>query len=127
MGFVILEKDGDKMYPGQFISYRVKVLPFYKAHWVTEITHVHEPHYFVDEQRTGPYSMWHHQHHFEETPQGVLMKDIVHYSIPFGWLGRLANRLFVQKEINTIFEYRYRILEQTFPCSVNDSIIRKLA
>lgn len=115
MGFVILYKSGgQKMYSGQIIKYKVNVLPLVRLDWVTEITHVTEPHYFVDEQRFGPYAMWHHQHRFSSVEGGVLMEDEVNYAIPFGILGRIANWLFVAKEVNTIFEHRYKVLEKHF-------------
>lgn len=115
MGFKILyQSGGEKTYAGQIIRYKVNVLPGIHAHWVTEITHVAEPHYFVDEQRFGPYALWHHQHHFKETPEGVEMTDEVNYAIPLGILGRLANSLFVQRQVNAIFDHRYRVLEAYF-------------
>src|SRR3954469_13301228 len=75
---------GDKMYPGQIIGYKVTVLPFIRLRWVTEITHVSEPFYFADEQRFGPYALWHHKHHFEQGPDGVVMTDEVDYALPLG-------------------------------------------
>lgn len=115
MGFQILYKSGEgKMYPGQLIRYRVNGIPFVPMHWVTEITHVQEPFYFVDEQRFGPYALWHHQHHFKEVEGGVEMTDEVNYAIPFGPLGRLVNWLFVRREVNAIFNHRYKTLEQFF-------------
>jgi ligand-binding SRPBCC domain-containing protein len=115
MGFHILYKSGgEKMYPGQLIRYYVKVLPFLRLHWVTEITHVDKPFYFVDEQRFGPYSLWHHQHHFSEVEGGVLMTDEVNYGIPMGFIGRLTHWLFVGREVNAIFEHRFKVLEKYF-------------
>jgi hypothetical protein len=70
---------------------------------------------FVDEQRIGPYKMWHHQHHFEATEGGTLMTDIVHYSLPMGFLGGIAHGLFVKKQLNDIFDYRQRKIEELFP------------
>lgn len=115
MGFKILYlSGGDKAYAGQIIRYRVSILPGIKVHWVTEITQLKELAYFIDEQRFGPYTLWHHQHHFKEVPGGVEMTDEVNYAIPLGLLGRFAHWLFVGKEVNTIFEHRFRILEQYF-------------
>ena len=115
MGFRILYKSGgDKMYAGQLIRYRVNVLPMVGLHWVTEITHVEEPNYFVDEQRFGPYALWHHQHHFSEAEGGVMMTDEVNYAIPLGFIGRLAHWFFVGREVNAIFEYRFTVLERYF-------------
>jgi ligand-binding SRPBCC domain-containing protein len=115
MGFKILYKSGgNKMYAGQLIRYIVNVLPFIPMHWVTEITHVSEPTYFVDEQRFGPYALWHHQHRFKETEDGVEMTDEVNYAIPLGVLGRVAHALFVKREVNRIFNHRYATLEAYF-------------
>ena len=115
MGFHILYRSGgQKMYPGQLIRYKVNGLPFVPMHWVTEITHVQEPYYFVDEQRFGPYALWHHQHHFKEVNGGVEMVDEVNYAIPLGILGRFANLVFVEREVNAIFDHRYKILEEYF-------------
>lgn len=115
MGFKILYiSGGPKMYPGQVIRYIVYGLPGIPMNWMTEITHVQEPHYFVDEQRFGPYALWHHQHHFKEVEGGVEMTDEVNYAIPFGFLGRLANWLFVAREVNRTFDHRYTVLESYF-------------
>lgn len=115
MGFNIkYQSGGQKMYPGQLIRYVVNALPGIPMNWVTEITHVSEPNYFVDEQRFGPYALWHHQHHFTEVDKGVEMIDEVNYAIPFGFIGRIANSLFVEREVNRIFEHRYHVLETYF-------------
>jgi ligand-binding SRPBCC domain-containing protein len=115
MGFEILYiSGGDAMYTGQIIRYFVRVFPLIKIHWVTEIKHVSEPHYFVDEQRFGPYALWHHQHHFKEVEGGVEIVDEVNYAIPLGILGRLAAWLFVEREVNSIFDYRFKVLETYF-------------
>lgn len=125
MQFKILYKSGgEEMYAGQIIRYKVNVLPFVPVTWVTEITHVQEPHYFVDEQRFGPYALWHHQHSFKEVEGGVEMTDEVNYAIPLGFLGRLANALFVGREVNRIFDHRFTILNDYFS-SINT--IRKTA
>lgn len=115
MGFEILYiSGGEKAYAGQIIRYNVSVLPGIKMHWVTEITQVKEGVHFIDEQRFGPYALWHHQHHFKAVPGGVEMTDEVNYAIPFGILGRLAHSLFVGGEVNRIFDHRYHILEKYF-------------
>jgi ligand-binding SRPBCC domain-containing protein len=116
MGFEITSKNlSEKMYPGMIISYMVKPVLGIKMLWVTEITHVEELRYFVDEQRIGPYSMWHHQHFIEPADQGVLMTDIVSYSPPFGFLGALANTIFIGNQLDNIFNYRENKLEKLFP------------
>jgi len=118
MGFEITSKNlSEKMYPGMIISYTVKPVLGIKMLWVTEITHVEEMKYFVDEQRIGPYSIWHHQHFIEPAGQGVLMTDIVTYSPPLGFLGALANTIFISKQLDSIFNYRENKLEKLFPGS----------
>ncbi len=114
MGFRITSGEPKKMYPGQIISYKVAPLPFIKASWVTEITHVEEGKFFVDEQRFGPYNLWHHEHHFEKTGNGTLMTDKVSYKIPFGFLGHIAQSVFVKKQLKGVFEHRVKILEEIF-------------
>lgn len=115
MGFTILySSGGDRTYAGQIIRYNVSVLPLITLHWVTEITHVKEPLYFVDEQRFGPYALWHHQHSFREVAGGVEMTDELNYAIPLGLLGRFAHWIFVGREVNRIFDYRFQVLEKFF-------------
>jgi ligand-binding SRPBCC domain-containing protein len=114
MGFEINDKIEDKMYPGQIISYIVKPIFNLPLTWVTEITHVNEPYYFVDEQRFGPYKFWHHKHFINEVNGGVELIDIVHYGLHFGLLGNIANSLFVKKKIVEIFVYREKIINEIF-------------
>ncbi len=115
MGFEITSPGlPDTMYPGMIIAYKVSPLLGIKMTWVTEITHVEEKKYFVDEQRIGPYKMWHHEHFVEATEHGVLMKDIVNYQLPLGFLGELAHKLFVRKQLKEIFQFRRGILEQKY-------------
>jgi len=103
-----------KMYPGQIIEYYVTPIPGIKKYWMTEITYVEEGKYFIDEQRIGPYSLWHHQHHFKETDHGVLMTDIIHYKIPFWFFGDIANALFVKQQLKKIFDFRFKKVEEIF-------------
>ena len=112
--FNILSGADKKMYPGQLISYRIKPLFNIPMTWVTEITQCKEKQYFVDEQRFGPYRFWHHQHHFEVTSEGVMMKDILHYALPMGWLGELVGGNFVKNKVEHIFSYRFEVLDQIF-------------
>ena len=111
---IISRHHGEKMYPGQIIEYKVKPLLGIPLYWMTEITHVKEGSYFIDEQRFGPYALWHHQHHFQRIEGGVEMTDIVHYKIPLGLLGRLANTLFVARQLRQIFDYRFKKVEELF-------------
>lgn len=115
LGFNIISKHhGEKMYAGQIIEYKVSPVLGIPLYWMTEITHVEQHKFFVDEQRFGPYSMWHHQHHFKEVPGGVEMTDIVHYKMPFRFLGDIANSIFVKKQLNDIFDYRFKAVEKIF-------------
>jgi ligand-binding SRPBCC domain-containing protein len=102
------------MYPGMLIEYTVRPLFGLPVRWVTEITHVREHEYFVDEQRAGPYRFWHHEHHFRPVEGGVEVRDLVSYRLPLGPLGSLINRLAVRGRLAQIFEYRRRVLEDRF-------------
>lgn len=106
--------ESDKMFAGQIIVYRLSPLPFYKTEWVTEITHVNEGDYFVDEQRFGPYALWHHKHQIKQIDGGVEMTDTIHYKLPFGILGKIANSLFIKGKLKDIFEFRHKTLEDIF-------------
>ena len=115
MLFQITSKElKEKMYPGMIISYKVSPVLNIKMTWITEITQVKEKQFFIDEQRLGPYKMWHHQHFFEEHENGVLMTDIITYIPPFGILGDIANHLFIKKQLEEIFNYRFNVLEKKF-------------
>lgn len=115
MGFQITSEVDKKAYAGQIITYKVGILPGVKSNWVTEITEVKEQQFFIDEQRFGPYKMWHHEHWFEEMPDGkTIMKDKISYKIPFGFLGHIAQKIFIKKQLKTIFEHRFTTLENFF-------------
>jgi ligand-binding SRPBCC domain-containing protein len=104
----------DEMYAGQVITYTVKPVLGIPMFWMTEITHVKDREFFVDEQRVGPYALWHHQHHFREIPGGVEMTDIVHYKLPGWWLGDIANTMFVRNQLKSIFTFRRAKVEALF-------------
>jgi ligand-binding SRPBCC domain-containing protein len=116
MGFVVTSDYAAdaKVYTGMIITYKISPLLGIKMDWMTEITHVADKQYFVDEQRFGPYALWHHQHHFKEIEGGVQMNDILHYAIPYGFIGTIANNVFVGKEVNRIFAYREKAIEKLF-------------
>lgn len=115
MGFVVTSNTGlGKMYPGMIITYKVSPMFNIKMNWMTEITHIKDLEYFVDEQRIGPYSMWHHQHKIEPIDGGVLMTDIITYQPPMGFLGAIANALFIKRQLQEIFDYRKIALENRF-------------
>lgn len=115
MGFIITSNTGpEKMYPGMIITYKVSPLFGIKLNWMTEITHVKDFEYFVDEQRAGPFKLWHHQHKLKQIEGGVLMTDIVTYEPPLGLLGSIANSFLIRKQVKQIFDYRTIALEKRF-------------
>ena len=113
MNFIITSPFlSNKAYAGEIIAYKVNPFPFITLKWVTEITQVKDKEYFVDEQRFGPYTMWHHEHHFKMIEGGIEMTDMVYYRIPFWFIGDIANSLFVRKKLQTIFTYRFKKIEE---------------
>lgn len=114
MTFHITSQVPEVMYEGLLITYKVSPLLGIKLDWTTEITHIQEHVYFVDEQRFGPYKMWHHEHHFREAPGGVMMTDRLYYAIGWGPFGWLAGALFVHGKVRGIFEFRERKLKEMF-------------
>lgn len=114
MRFQITSGEPKPMYAGQIITYRVSPFKGFTTHWVTEITQVQEKQFFVDEQRFGPYTMWHHEHHFSETASGVLITDRVSYKLPLRCLGQFAHRIFVRRQLQSIFNYRSHWLDKQF-------------
>jgi ligand-binding SRPBCC domain-containing protein len=111
---VITPEQPANMYPGQVIEYTVRPLFGIPLYWMTEITQVQPMQFFIDEQRVGPYALWHHQHHFKEIDGGVEMTDLVHYKNPLGFIGGIANSLFVKKKVESIFTYRFQKVEELF-------------
>jgi ligand-binding SRPBCC domain-containing protein len=115
MEFKILSPDAHKpMYQGMIIQYKIRPFPFVSFGWLTEITHCSDKKFFVDEQRFGPYTFWHHQHHFEKRDDGLWMTDIVHYGLPLGILGRFAHAIFVRKKLEQIFNFRTDCMKRVF-------------
>jgi len=107
MNFLITSGPPKRAYAGQIISYKVNVLKYFRLNWVTEITQVEFEQYFIDEQRFGPYKMWHHEHLFKPVDaNNCKMTDIVSYKLPYGLLGKLGHKLFIKKQLMSIFEYR---------------------
>jgi ligand-binding SRPBCC domain-containing protein len=111
MTFKILNELPEKMYEGMMISYKISPMFNIPLDWVTEITHIKENQFFVDEQRIGPYAIWHHEHHFKAVEGGVLMTDVLHYHVGLGPLGWIASKLFVDAKVQGIFDYRFKKLE----------------
>lgn len=114
MGFDIISGAEKLMFAGQIIQYLVTPVAGIKTKWVTEITHVKEPEYFVDEQRFGPYSLWHHKHFLREIEGGVEMEDIIDYKLPYGFLGQAVHPLIVRPKLEEIFNFRRKKLEEIF-------------
>ncbi len=114
MRFEVLSGGGIAMHAGQIIQYKISPLPATRMNWVTEITHVKEGEFFVDEQRFGPYAFWHHQHHIRAHQDGVEMVDILHYRVPLGFIGQIINAIFIRNQVNKIFDHRFHVLEKLF-------------
>ncbi|RZK53701.1 MAG: hypothetical protein EOO87_12275 [Pedobacter sp.] len=116
MAFIVTSKidKNTKMYPGMIITYKVSPLFGIKLNWMTEITQVEDQKYFIDEQRFGPFSFWHHQHHFKAIEGGVEMTDILTYGLPLGFLGNIAHSIMVGKKIKAIFEFREQKVKELF-------------
>jgi ligand-binding SRPBCC domain-containing protein len=114
MGFEIMSGADRKMFTGQLLQYKVTPLPGFKTKWVTEITHVQKPDYFVDIQLYGPYALWHHKHFIHEIEGGVEIEDLVHYKIPFGILGRMMHPILVKPKLNEIFKTREAKMVEKF-------------
>ncbi len=114
MGFTILSGAEKPMFPGQIIQYIVTPVLGIPTKWVTEITHVQDKEYFVDEQRFGPYALWHHKHFLKVIPGGVEMEDIVDYKLPLGVIGQLVHPILVKPKLKEIFDYRQQKLIELF-------------
>ena len=114
MDFKITSDLGSDFYPGMIITYEVRPFLGIKMNWVTEITQVKAQQFFIDDQLAGPYKYWHHEHHFRATEKGVEMTDILHYAAPFGFIGSLAELLFVNRQVQQIFSFRKQKLDDLF-------------
>jgi len=115
MKFTILERsDVGDMYPGMIITYQISPVFDMSIKWATEITQIKEFKYFIDNQIKGPYTIWHHEHHFKEIEGGIEMTDILFYELPFGFLGRFAHKVFVKQKVDEIFHYREQKIKELF-------------
>ncbi|MEE4178316.1 MAG: SRPBCC family protein [Bacteroides sp.] len=115
MGFEVLSFSGKKeIHSGQIIIYSVKPLMGVPVKWVTEITQAEGPFFFVDEQRSGPFSFWHHKHYLKSAENGVEMIDSLHYKMPFGWLGKLVHQIMVKRRLEQIFDFREKAIRERF-------------
>ncbi len=111
---MLSDLSGQKMYPGMLIPYYISPLLGIRMKWTTEITHIDPMHYFIDVQQEGPYAFWHHQHHFTPQNGGTLMHDILHYKVPYGPIGTIADLLMVNNMVDEIFRYRAKSIEDFF-------------
>lgn len=114
LNFKLTQKVPESFYAGMILSYRLTPLPYTTINWITEITHVREPDFFVDEQRFGPYKFWQHQHLFKASGNETEMTDIVHYAMGYAILGDLAHRFVVSPRLANIFDYRYEKITRIF-------------
>lgn len=123
----------ENLYEGLIIRYTIRPILGIPLNWISEIKIIREGNYFIDEQRRGPYGMWHHEHHFKEVEGGVEMTDLISYCMPFGFVGRFFHRLFIRKQLESIFDYRARKVDELFNTSVyvesalNESLAPKVA
>ena len=106
LNFEIIHKDSNTMFLGQLIEYKVQFIPLLRSRWLTEITHVEDQAYFVDEQRIGPYRFWYHEHLFRPVEKGTQIIDRVTYKLPYGPLGDLAHLTWIKPRLEKIFDYR---------------------
>lgn len=115
--FEILGALPERMHAGQLIEYRIGLLPGFTTRWLTEITHLREREFFVDEQRLGPYRLWHHEHHFlpEPAANAVRMIDRVTYDVGWGALGDLLHAAWIGRELQAIFAHRAQRIAELFP------------
>lgn len=114
MGFRILSPAPDRIFPGLILRYSVRPLPGYRTEWVSEITEARAPEFFVDEQRSGPYRLWRHEHSLKAVAGGVRVEDLVHYELPFGFVGSLLAGRLVRRELDAIFAFRAQALATRF-------------
>jgi len=116
LDFRVISEEPARIYPGLMIRYRVRPLLGIPVTWLTEITHVRENEYFSDEQRVGPYAIWHHEHFFQKLDDShVEIRDLVHYALPFWLVGDLVHALVVKRQIENIFEFREKSVRELFP------------
>lgn len=111
LNFTVKSELPNEIRPGLMIRYTVSPIGKIPLTWLTEITQVQKPHYFVDEQRRGPYRIWHHEHFFRAVDSlHTEVRDLVHYVPPLGPLGGLLNSLLIRRQLTRIFDFRERQL-----------------
>jgi ligand-binding SRPBCC domain-containing protein len=115
LNFRITSAVPEEIYSGLIITYQIAAVASVPMIWVTEIKHVVPLHRFVDEQRIGPFRFWFHEHRFDAVPGGIEMTDIVHYVMPWSWLGELVHAVFIRRRLNAIFDFRRAYIENLWP------------
>jgi len=113
--FRITSAAPEDIYSGLIITYKIAAVAGIPMTWVTEIKHVEPLRRFVDEQRIGPFRLWFHEHRFEAVDGGIMMEDIVHYVMPWGWLGEMVHAAFIRQRLKAIFDYRQAYLADRWP------------
>ena len=114
MGFEVLTEIPEKIHEGLMIEYRVKPLLGIPTKWVSQISKVEEKKFFIDEQCSGPYKEWHHEHHFKQVDEGTEITDLITYQMPFGLLGKIVHPFIVKKKLESIFNYRNKAIKDIF-------------
>ena len=113
--FKIISGKSDDFYAGKIISYKIKPFKLVTLNWITEISQVKEGSYFIDNQISGPYKMWHHEHHFKSNNDGTTeIIDKVKYKLPFYILGRISHKIFIKRKLINIFNFRQKKINELF-------------
>tara|TARA_B110000444_G_scaffold244587_1_gene264189 strand:- start:563 stop:1060 length:498 start_codon:yes stop_codon:yes gene_type:complete len=113
--FKIKSGKSDDFYEGKIISYKIQPFKLIALNWVTEISHVKEGSYFIDNQVSGPYKMWHHEHRFKSNTDGTTeIIDKVKYKVPFYILGRLMHKILIKRKLLEIFTFRQKQINDLF-------------
>jgi ligand-binding SRPBCC domain-containing protein len=113
LNFRILTPGPIAMRAGARLDYRLKWHRLPIA-WKTEIVAWKPPYGFTDVQLRGPYRLWHHVHSFFAESEGTRMIDLVSYHLPLGAIGELAHSVLVRRDLERVFDYRYRAIESRF-------------
>lgn len=113
LNFKVVHKSSEKISEGTELSYKLKLrgLPI---DWTSKIIGWNAPTSFVDTQIKGPYKKWHHEHTFQDLGEGCLMRDVITYQLPMGWLGEVVASRWVQSDLKKIFNFRRKVIYERF-------------
>ncbi len=114
LDFRLISDPPEYMHPGTIVASEIRPLPGISLKWISEITHIRPPHFYITEQRFGPFKMWHHEHHFRAHEEGIEVEDIVMYGLYLGPIGALAHDVYVRKKLHEVFTFRAQAIEQRF-------------